>query len=127
MRTIAHIINPVIVQPTSDLYVAQPVTFETMRVARDFARGKVGVQLLSTQYPEDRAFVPDGFTATPDLERSVLDLASFGIKRKLPLLRDIVARLYEAAPEAEYLIYTNNDIALMPYFYLAVNALIDSG
>ena len=127
MRSFAHIINPVIVPPTSDLYVAQPVTFETMRVARDFASGKVGVQLISAQYPEDRSFVPDGFMTTPDLDRSVLDVGSFEMKRKLPVLRDIVERLYEAAPEADYLIYTNNDIALMPYFYLAVNALIDSG
>lgn len=127
MRTFAHIINPVIVQPTSDLFVAQPVTFETMRIARDFAAGQVAVKLLTTQYPEDRALVPDDFTATPDLERSVLDLAPFNIKRKLPLLRDIVERLYEAAPEADYLIFTNNDIGVMPYFYVAVNALIDSG
>ena len=127
MRTFAHIINPVIVAPASDLFVAQPVTFETMRIARDFATGQVTVKLLTTQYSEDRALVPDYFTATPDLERSVLDLASFKVKRKLPLLRDIVERLYEAAPEADYLIFTNNDIGLMPYFYVAVNALIDSG
>jgi hypothetical protein len=55
MRTFAHIINPVIVEPTSDLYVAQPVTFETMRIARDFATGQVAVKLLTTQYPEDHA------------------------------------------------------------------------
>jgi hypothetical protein len=127
MRTFAHIINPVIVQPTSDLYMAQPVTFETMRIARDFASGQVAVRLLTTQYVEDRALVPDYFTATPDLERSVLDIAPFAIKRKLPLIRDIMDRLYEAAPEADYLIFTNNDIGLMPYFYVAVNALIDAG
>ena len=127
MRTFAHIINPVIVKPTSDLHFAQPVTFETMRVARDFASGQVAVKLVATQYPEDRALVPDYFTIAPDLERSVLDLASFGIKRKLPLIRDIMDRLYDAAPEADYLVFTNNDIALMPYFYVAVNALIDSG
>jgi hypothetical protein len=57
----------------------------------------------------------------------VLDLAPFNVKRKLPLLKDIAERLYEAAPEADYLIFTNNDIGLMPYFYVAVNALIDSG
>lgn len=127
MRTFAHIVNPVVVPPSSDLYVAQPVTFETMRIAKDFARGKVEVQLLTTQFPEDRSLVPDDFTATPDLTRSVLDLGSFVQQRKLPLLRDIVERLYNASAGAEYLVFTNNDIGLMPYFYTAVNALIDSG
>jgi hypothetical protein len=127
VRTFAHIVNPVVVKPTSDLFLAQPITFETMRVARDFASGQVGVQLLTTQYPEDRALVPDDFIMTPDLERSVLDVAEFGRQRKLPLIGDIVSRMYEAAPDAEYLVYTNNDIALMPFFYVAVNALIESG
>jgi hypothetical protein len=127
MRTFAHIINPVVVDPSSDLFVAQPVTFATMKTARDFATGQVAVELLSTQYPEDREWVPDGFTVAPDLKRSVLDLGPFAFKRKLPLVRDILDRLYEAAPEAEYLVFTNNDIALMPYFYVSVNALIDSG
>jgi hypothetical protein len=127
MRTFAHIVNPVVVQPTSDLFLAQPITFETMRVARDFARPRVAVQLLTTQYPEDRSLVPADFTMTPDLERSVLDCASFGRQRKLPLIGDIVSRMYEAAPDAEYLVYTNNDIALMPHFYATVDALIDSG
>lgn len=127
MRTFAHIVNPVVVQPSSDLFFAQPVTFETMRAARDFAKGKVAVQLLTTQYAEDRSLVPDDFIMTPDLERSVLDVAPFQRSRKLPLIGDIVNRLYEASPDADYLVFTNNDIALMPYFYVAVDALIDSG
>ncbi len=34
---LAHIINPVAVQGSSDLFIAQPITFETMKVARNFA------------------------------------------------------------------------------------------
>ncbi|MCR4288341.1 MAG: hypothetical protein NUW09_10065, partial [Deltaproteobacteria bacterium] len=126
MRKIAHIINPVKAAKTSDLFVAQPVTFETMRVAREFARGKVAVELYTAQYPEDRSFVPDGFQPTRDLDRSVMDLGSFREKRKLPLIKDILDRLYEAV-DAEYMIYTNVDIALMPHFYLAVDKFIDEG
>ena len=39
MNSIAHIIHPVMVKPPSDLIIAQPVTFETMRIAREFAEG----------------------------------------------------------------------------------------
>ncbi len=126
MRKIAHIINPFIVDKASDLFVAQPITFETMKIAQKFSRGQVDVTLFTAQYPEDRPLIPDGFHVTPDLERSVLDFGSFQKKRKLPLLKDILDRLYEAT-DAEYLIYTNVDIALMPHFYVAVNAFIEKG
>lgn len=126
MRKIAHIINPVVVGNTSDLFWAQPVTFETMRIARSFAAGRVEVELLATQYPEDSAIVPDDFRRTSELERSVQDIGRFKLRQKYPLLRDVLDRLYQAT-DAEYLIYTNVDICVMPYFYLAVNALIEGG
>lgn len=126
MREIAHIINPVIVPESSDLFVAQPITFVTMKIAREFARGQVDVTLFSAQYLEDRSLVPEYFRLTPDLERSILEISSFQQKRKLPLLVDILDRLFEAS-NAEYLIYTNVDIALMPQFYMAVNSIIEAG
>ena len=125
MRTIAHIVNPVIVGPESDLYIAQPVTFETMRAARHHAT-QIRVEQYTAQYAEDRALVPAGFRATPNLTRSVMDFGTFQHPRKLPLLRDIIDRLYEAT-EAEYLIYTNVDIALMPHFYTEVDGFINAG
>lgn len=125
-RTLAHIINPVVVGESSDLFIAQPITFRTMQTARDFARDTVQVSLFSANYPEDASLVPEGFEPTPYLERSILDFGKFSKQRKLPLLKDILDRLY-AATDAEYLIYTNVDIALMPYFYLAVNEYIAMG
>lgn len=126
LRRIAHIINPVIVPDSSDLKIAQPITFESMRVAKKYAEEIVEVDLMTTQFSEDRSLIPPDFSATPDLTRSVLDLGDFSRPRKLPLLRDILDRFYENA-EAEYLIYTNVDIALMPNFYVAVNKYIDNG
>jgi hypothetical protein len=123
---IAHVVNPVIVPATSDLSVAQPVTFETMRRARDFAHGSVDVELFSAQYPEDRALVPPYFTLAPDLDRSVLDLPETPGGKKLPLIADILERLFHAS-EADYLIYTNVDIALAESFYVAVSGFIDRG
>ena len=42
------------------------------------------------------------------------------------MIRDILDRLY-AASDADYFIYTNVDIALMPHFYTAVTQLIETG
>lgn len=124
--TFAHIINPVSVGPGSDLFVAQPVTFETMRVARKFSAEQVQVDLFSAQYAEDVSLVPADFTKTENLTHSVLDLSDFREQRKLPLVNDILSRLYETS-DAEYFIYTNVDIALMPHFYSAVATLLRGG
>jgi hypothetical protein len=70
--------------------------------------------------------VPDYFVKTNDLNRSVLDLGDFAIKRKLPLISDILDRLHDSS-DADYFVYTNVDIALMPHFYVTVAHFIDSG
>jgi hypothetical protein len=126
LRTIAHIINPVKADPSSDLHLAQPVTFKAMWMAREVCKASVDVRFYSAQYPEDHGCVPEGFLKTRDLDRSVLDFLKDGSGRRLPILSDILDRLYHAS-EAEYLIYTNVDIALMPSFYLTVDRVIESG
>ena len=126
MLSIAHIINPVVVPKISDLFVAQPITFETMRIARDFAAPSVKVSLFSAQYPEDRPLVPNYLTMTQDLDRSILDVAKKAGRRKLPLIKDILDRLYEAS-NADYFVYTNVDIGLKQEFYLAIADCIEEG
>lgn len=126
MRTLVHIVNPVIVLESSDLYIAQPITFRTMEIAKQRARGRVDVELFTAQYAEDRPLVPPGWEVTPNLTRSVMDVGTFRYPRKLPLLADILGRLYEAT-DAEYLIYTNVDIGLVPRFYIAVSEFIEDG
>ncbi len=125
---IAHIINPFAVKESSDLFIAQPITFETMKVAQDFARSSynLDVALYSAQFLEDSSIVPKGFVKTRNLEYSVLDLKEFKIKRKLPLIKDILDRFYEKT-DADYLIYTNVDIAVMPHFYVAIKNIINQG
>lgn len=118
MVRIAHILSPVNAAPGSELACVQPVTFETMRRAKAEAAGMAEVTLFTAQLPEDRPAVPEGFTATPDLDRALPDLCP-GTKRRLPLLADVLQRLYESS-DAEYFIYTNADIALMPVFYRMV-------
>lgn len=127
MVKLAHIINPVIVKESSDLFIAQPITFATLKTAQDYAKSQgLEVELYSAQYPEDHSIIPSFLTKTPDLENSVLDLQNFSKKRKLPFIKDILDRLYENS-DADYFIYTNVDIAVLPNFYLAVAELINQG
>lgn len=122
----AHIVNPVLMDRSSDLYVAQPITFESMRIAQRRAKGNVAVDLLAVGYPEDQSIMPDGFDILPPLTRSVLDVATFQKRRKLPLLKDIIQRQYEGSA-ADFLIFSNVDIGVQPDFFLAVQTFINEG
>ena len=127
MKKLAHIINPIRVPETSDLFVAQPITFETMRRAKAQATDGLQISLYSAQFKEDLSMVPADFQLTPNLDRSVLDLGKFRHIRKLPLLKDILDRLYFEAIDADYLIFTNVDIALQPSFYNMIDELTTAG
>jgi hypothetical protein len=123
---LAHIINPVNVTNFSDLIVAQPITFESMRLAKNFSDKNAAITLCTTQYEEDHPIIPDYFKKLSNLNRSVLDSNPKLTQRKLPLIKDILSKL-EELPTADYYIYTNVDIAIMPHFYNAIFDYIDKG
>jgi hypothetical protein len=126
MRKISHIVNACVADKTSDLVVAQPVTFETMRIAKEFASDTVNVDLCAIKSRNEDLCIPIEFRILPDLQRSILDIKNFTMQKKLPLIRDILDTLHENS-NADYFIYTNVDIALQPGFYIYVNKLIDDG
>ncbi len=126
---IAHIINPVNTPLGHELSIAQPITYETMRHAKKFAKKtkRMDIELWCTGYEEDQPVFPVGFEVAPLLDKSILDYHTFAsTQRKLPLFCDILDRLYDSS-DADYFIQTNVDIGLMPHFYTAVARLIDKG
>lgn len=123
---IAHIINPVNAEPNSVFYNIQQITFESICKAKRFAADKK-IDLYTTQYPEDRSVIPSYFTVLDDLQRSVLDFGKFEKQRKLPLISDIFTAVKTAAPDADYFVFTNMDIGLMPSFYETVFQEIENG
>lgn len=129
---IAHIVKPVKVDKDRDLYFQQPITFRSMRNAQKYLsviRPDVEVQLVQACYPEDEDVVEcTAFLKTEFLEESTLDFpVPFKVERKLPLFREIIGRLIEAVPDADYYIQTNADIGLMPSFYVLIANLIEDG
>jgi hypothetical protein len=122
-----HVVNPVKVGPSSDLYVAQPITFESMRLAQRMAADfSLDVQLCAANFPEDDEIVPSFFGCRKHLHRSVLDVDTFSIPRKLPLLKDILDSA-AIASDAEFIVYTNVDIGLLPNFYLSLDRIVREG
>ncbi len=97
-----------------------------MLQAKQNVRGILEVELLSAHFEEDASVAPSEFKRTKALDRSVLSRHSFQKPIRLPLISDILQRLYEES-EAAYLIYSNVDIGLYPGFYSRVNELINEG
>ena len=125
---IAHIINPVNIGSHSDLHMAQPITFESLKRAKEYAEKQgIEVKLLTAQYPEDRQIIPAYFHITEDLTQAVTDVKVFEKPRKLPFLKDILDKGYAASEGFDYVIYSNVDIAVQPYFYSFIQQTVDSG
>jgi hypothetical protein len=123
---IAHIVNLLTPREGSDLVLAQQVTLESLRRAKQ-AAANIDVNLLSAQYAEDRSEVPEWFTPTENLRNSSLDHEQFLDKRKLPSLEEIWMRLLSNSEGADYIIYSNVDIAVKPKFYSRVAELMSEG
>lgn len=123
---IAHIVNPVKAKPASELFIAQPITFETIKTAISNVSTQHQVFAYAAVYEEDVSSVPAFFNKHLILDRSVLDIQDFKIQRKLPLLADILNLLHTNS-DADFFIYSNADIALQPYFYNFIIRTIESG
>lgn len=124
-RSYTHIVNPVGVPVDSDFYRIQMVTFEAMKQAWD-NRGNVNVELMSVQYEEDHAIIPNYFNKTPNLKDSVLHVNEFTKKRKLPFIDEIFQRALKYS-KSDYIIFTNVDIIPDRNFYKEIDKLVEAG
>lgn len=123
----AHVMNTYRTPPGSDADRVHQATYTSMQAARSFTVDNHAIRFLSVQFPEDRDSTPGLFQKSGDLQRSVLDLHSFSVPRKFPLLFDILQQGIKDAGDAKYLIFTNTDINLMPHFYNSIARMIDYG
>lgn len=123
--TFAHIVNPYAAPEGSDTHRIQGVTFRSLKDSADHA-GRCPVQLHTVQFAEDREIIPPQFIPLPDLTRSVCDLHDFSVQRRYPLIADILQSAH-GHTEAEFIIYTNMDIIVQPFFHEAVARMLDEG
>ena len=109
-----------------------------MRVADEFAYSNtddandIEVNFLATFYPEDEEIVPTWCIKTPYLTESTKyglkpDGRKTKIERHLPYFYEILDRAYETSEGCDYIIQTNADIGVQPYFYHLIKTLIEDG
>jgi hypothetical protein len=120
---IVHIINPF--KGSENHQNIQNITFESIRKAKDYAVD-IDVEIYSTQFQEDIDVVPDFINKKIELTKSVIDYNSKLKVRKLPLIKDVLDGVISNC-DADYIVYTNIDIGVMPQFYAAINDIIKEG
>lgn len=118
----AHIINPVKVPSHTGLGVAQQITFESIHTALKYTSGRTDVSIYAVCFKEDREVIPGWVHVLPTLEQSVLDLGTFSSNKKYPLLTDVLNAVGDT--DADFIIFSNMDISLQPFFYDAVRTIL---
>lgn len=135
---ISHIINPVKVSESSDLFHAQPMTFQSMIESKKYALERIhgmhviknpydSIELLAAYFEEDEELITDHFIKTTPLKSSLLDVITPRKPRKLPFIKDILDKAAERCTNEDYIIYSNVDIALTKEFYTKVIQYIELG
>ena len=123
-----HIVNP---YNSPNRIHEQELAFASIKRARALARNSdssvIKIFFLAAAFPEDCQFADRHFDSVVSLSQSALDLKTFSVPRKLPLLFDVIGAAREHAGNATHIIWTNNDICLAAGFYEAIAGLLALG
>jgi hypothetical protein len=122
MIRLAHIVNPYDSKSDSDRQI-QDFTLQSMQQAKS-ATKNAEVSLHAAILKGENPKVDETFQKS-SLEHSVLDIAQFQKKIPFTLIGEIID--HSKKLEADYIIYTNMDIILQPYFYDFVAREIEKG
>jgi hypothetical protein len=121
----AHIINIVSEKENKELAEIQKLTLASFLKAKNYSGNAYDIKQLVC-FHKDHPVETDLFGKLPPLGRSILNVGNFDNKKALPLLKDILQLAYDNST-ADYIIYSNADIGLMPPFYNAVAEEIKKG
>lgn len=118
MATFSHIINPVGVTENPELYKIQQVSFDSICMAIEYAK-ELDIKIYTTFLKNNTSeSLPINFMRLSSLQRDTSNITNS--KKNHPILSDIL-KIALAECKSDYIIFTNIDIALMPYFYKTIN------
>lgn len=124
MISLSHIINPVSSSENEELFQAQQVTFGSMLKAKKYSADENEIELCVINRSGEKDFVPDGFKVLAPMLRDIRDVVK--TTKPYPFLNDIILK-HAQSTSADYLVYSNLDIAVMPFFYETISAYIEQG
>ncbi|NEO50759.1 MAG: hypothetical protein F6K55_44440 [Moorea sp. SIO4A3] len=122
-----HLINPYYSSKEFDSQT-QTKALTSIERARQLSQYSENIK-ISAVYEPGQELLVDNFK--PDyqsfIDRNVLDIRNFEIPCKLPLVFDILEAGVKNAKPDDFIVFTNTDIILAPYFYDAVIDLLQLG
>jgi hypothetical protein len=125
-----HIINPYKAQENTESAKIQARTLESLSNAAEFSKGIVKVEYIVRTDPKEGDFksildrLPK-YTYAP-LKLYSSDVGDFTVTRRLPILSDMFT--VDITHEKDsYVIYTNMDICVSPFFYTECARLLGNG
>ena len=125
--TYTHILNPISQITNPQLFQAQTITFETLELALKYAKAEnLWIEPYFVVVGDEKLPEQSAYAKSSRIHKSVLDYGKFSQPRKLPLVRHLFETAYMNS-NADYIIFTNIDIGLLPHFYQVVNDIILSG
>ena len=151
-----HVVHAYTDNGVPDNNGVQKISFDTIRQAIQFAAPDYRVDCVAVTFADDANLIPHDVIAAPHLKRVVTEIATFAVKRPLPLLFDVLAngaaaelpvrfsqswrqrvrymfhvnkedRQRRRAGEIEYFVMTNSDIHVQPGFYRVLAEFIARG
>lgn len=125
MLKFAHVVNTVSKEENAELFGVQQVTFNTMVKALEEYTDTAKIAQYAISFSNASDYLPTHFLQLPNLKRDITGFFPAN-KKRLPFLSDIIQSAYDNI-EAEYIVFSNIDIALMPFFYTAVEEYINWG
>ncbi|MGB3591795.1 MAG: hypothetical protein WBA16_08960 [Nonlabens sp.] len=118
---ILHLINPYEGGNKNE----QEIVLQSLVHACSQSCPSIEVTIAAIVHKEDSPKMPDAIQNLHYLERFVDQVANLSIPSTKPLLRDIFNFLNSY--NADYIVYTNMDIGVMPFFYDSIKSIIEKG
>ena len=129
-KSFLHVLNLFDSNNKKELGQVQGTTLDSMNAARAFAgitNPKTTIDFISVNTPQDACLVPGFFMESIELDRDVTSIGDFSADFRLPLVFDILKLADSSSSTANFIVFTNSDICLMPSFYSVVGNLLESG
>jgi hypothetical protein len=121
-----HVVNAYDAGTTSEAECHAAVIASMRQAASCAAVDSWGIHFHGVCHADEVDLIPAGFEGHPVISRSIRNDARYSGCKPVPYLFDILAPL-RGGEVGEWVVFTNMDIVLQPWFYTSVLEMLDAG
>jgi hypothetical protein len=117
MTKIAHVVNPVKIDQESEFFKIQKSTLQSIEIARTHSDPNDEIDLWYVQGYLENFNLTNPWNILGSLSRNISSQNSDLASRNLPVFQDIIDIINQKLSNYDIVIYSNMDIAVLPFFY----------